>query len=180
MPAKLTYAEFIDFVKNKDEAYEFVDGTAVRMESPSNEHSRLSTVLLFLIFPHVAPTGCDTHGGKDLWTGNRTRRPDVVVTCDERDTGPNHPHALHFPKLIIEIVSENKGDDFTDKFMEYQNMPSIEEYVMIDSTRHWVRRYRRDGEGRFVADIDQISGSVYIASIGYTLDIDAMYFAARV
>ncbi len=46
------------------------------------------------------------------------RRPGVVVTCDERNTGPNHPHPLHFPKLIIEIVSEKKGEDFTHEFME--------------------------------------------------------------
>jgi hypothetical protein len=56
----------------------------------------------------------------------------------------------------------------------------MEQYVMIDSTRHCVRRYRWDGEGRFVADLDQISGPVFITSIGYALDIDAMYLAARV
>lgn len=59
-------------------------------------------------------------------------------------------------------------------------MPSIEEYVMVDSTRHWVRRYRRDNDGWFVADVDQIGGSIRIASIGYVLDVDAMYEMARV
>jgi Uma2 family endonuclease len=121
IPAKLTYAEFVEFVKVKDEAYEYVDGAAVRTDSPSNEHSRLATVLLLL-----------------------------------------------------------KGDDVTDKFMEYPSMPSIEEYIIIDSTRHWVRRCRRDSEGKFVADFDHIGGSVRLASIDYTLDIDAMYAMARV
>jgi Uma2 family endonuclease len=176
----LTYEEFRIFVEDKDERYEFIDGRSVALASPSNELSRLATVLLFLIFPHVDGSGCDTHGNKDVWTGNRARRPDVVVTCDERDTGKTHPHALYFPKLVIKIVSGNKGDDFTDKYMEYQNMPSIEEYVLIDSTKHWIRRYHRSIEGKFIADLDQIGGTLYIASIGYHLDIDAMYARARV
>lgn len=46
--------------------------------------------------------------------------------------------------------------------------------------RHWVRRYYRRVEGKFVADLDQISGTLYVTSIDYTLDIDALYRKARV
>jgi Uma2 family endonuclease len=181
MPDKpLTYAEFLAFVADKDDAYEYIDGYPVALASPSNEHSRLATVLIALLFTHLAGSGCDVHGGKDVWTGERARRPDLAVTCDSRDTGPEHPHALYFPKLIIEIVSENTGDDFEDKYIDYQNMPSIEEYVLVESTRRWVRRYHRGAERKFIADLDQVGGALTLESIGYTLDIDELYAQARV
>jgi hypothetical protein len=59
-------------------------------------------------------------------------------------------------------------------------MPEFTEYLAIDSTQHWVRVYRRDAEGLFVVDADHIGGSVRLASIGYDLDIDALYANAGV
>ena len=59
-------------------------------------------------------------------------------------------------------------------------MPEFEEYLVIDSTQHWVRVDRRNTEGLFVVDADHIAGSVRLASIGYTLDIDALYRDAGV
>ena len=77
-------------------------------------------------------------------------------------------------------MSPNRGDDLGKKLTEYQAMPEFEEYLVIDSTQHWVRVYRRDAEGLFVVDADHIAGSVRLASIGYTLDIDALYRDAGV
>ena len=59
-------------------------------------------------------------------------------------------------------------------------MPEFEEYLVIDSTQRWVRVYRRNEAGRFDFDIDRIGGSVALLSIGYTLDIDALYRDAGV
>jgi Uma2 family endonuclease len=177
-PATLTYGEFLAFVADKDEVYEFVDGRAVALASPGNKHSRIATVLISWIYQHLDGTGCDTHGSKDVWTGTNARRPDVAVTCDQRDTN-DESHPLRFPKLVIEIVSPNKGDDEKTKHDEYEGMPTIEEYVLVDSARHRVRVYRRGNDGRFRLDFDQIAGTVYLPSISYMLDIDAMYAKAR-
>ena len=53
----------------------------------------------------------------------------MVVTCDERAT-----ELLQYPKLIIEVLSPSTaGFDRGDKFKFYRRIPTLEEYVLIDS-----------------------------------------------
>jgi len=81
-------------------------------------------------------------------------------------------------KLVCEVLSPTRGDDLGKKLAEYQAMPQFEEYLVVDSTQHWVRAYRRNSSGLFEFDTDHIGDSVRLASIGYTLDVDALYQAA--
>jgi Uma2 family endonuclease len=182
---KLTYEDFLEFVKDKEGEYEYVDGRAVALASPSPEHDRLVSVLNYLIYGHVRGSGCIVYLSHDLETvpGEEPRRPDLAVTCDKRDAkrGLDRPHAIHFPKLLIEVLSpKTRDDDLGDKLNEYKALPSVEEYLIVDSTRHWIRRHYRNADKNLVFDADQISGTVGLASIGYTLDIDALYTEANV
>jgi Uma2 family endonuclease len=78
-------------------------------------------------------------------------------------------------QFILEILSPYPGDDLTLKLIEYQNLPSVEEYVIVDSTKRWVRRYYRDPQGKFAVDEDSIGGLTRFESLGYTLDVDELY-----
>lgn len=41
--------------------------------------------------------------------------------------------------------------------------------------QRWVRLHRRTAAGAFDYDVDHVAGGVRLASIGFTLDIDAFY-----
>jgi Uma2 family endonuclease len=109
----------------------------------------------------------------------RERSPDLLVTCHEsdlvRDARPNR-----FPKLVIEILSPNPGDDLETQLDEYESVASIEEYVVIDSTKRAVRRWYRNAAGKFEFDPYDLSGLVRFESVGYSLDIDALYDEAGI
>jgi Uma2 family endonuclease len=105
---------------------------------------------------------------------DRERSPDIIVTCDELDLAPG-TRANSRPKLIVEILSPNEGDDLKAKLDEYEALDTVEEYIVIDSTKRFVRRWYKNANGKFQFDPYYISGSVRFVSIGYTLDIDALY-----
>ena len=163
---EITYAEFLAFVADKDERYEYVDGHAVAMGAPSDVHQRLVRRLTIALDAHLAGGPCEVLPAPGLWTVPRRRErvPDLVVFCEART-----------PKLVIEILSPELGVDTTTKVREYQAMSSIEEYVIIDSRKRWVAVNRRGAEGLFVVDTEHIAGTVRLASIDYVLDIDALY-----
>jgi Uma2 family endonuclease len=75
--------------------------------------------------------------------------PDVMVTCDPRDTETqNHKR---FPKLIIEVLSSStEAFDRGDKFSDYQQLESLEEYVLISTKRQHIECFRRTPEGLWV------------------------------
>jgi Uma2 family endonuclease len=176
----LTYQDFQKATAQLDGRHELVDGQIVAMSSPSKTHGRLSVVLTARLSAHLSDRQCDVYADTDVWIAvGHARRPDVSVTCDENDL-TNDDDVLRSPTLLIEILSDNMGDDLKTKLAEYQAMKSVEEYVVVDSRKRWVRHYYRGADGHLVFDHDYIAGSVRLASIGYTLDLDSMYAAARI
>jgi Uma2 family endonuclease len=97
-----------------------------------------------------------------------------MVTCDPADLAQG-TRLKRRPKLIVEVLSPNEGDDLKAKLDEYEALESVEEYIVIDSTKRFVRRWYKNANGKFQFDPYYISGLVRFSSIGYTLDIDALY-----
>jgi Uma2 family endonuclease len=169
----LTHAEFVAYAEAREGRFEYVDGRVLDMGIPSDAHQDLVFELGKRIDAHLAGTPCRVRLAGMLRTGKRERSPDrspdLLVVCDGKPA-----------KLVCEVLSPNRGDDLEDKLTEYQAMPEFEEYLVIDSTKRWVRVHRRNADGLFVVDADHIRGLVRLASLGYTLDIDAVYQAAGI
>ena len=170
---QLSYAEFLAYADGHEGRFEYVDGQAVAMGIPSDAHQDLSLALAVEVDAHLRTMGCRARLAGRLRTGklerSAERSPDLVVICSGKPS-----------KLVVEIMGPNRGDDLTSKLTEYQAMLEFEEYLVIDSTRRWARVYRRDAEAHFVFDTDHIGGSLRLASIGFTLDVDALYEDAGV
>jgi Uma2 family endonuclease len=168
--APLTYAEFLAYAETHEGRFEFVDGQIVDMGIAGNPHQRVVKHLTNAIDAALTGTGCEALPTPAVWTlaGTRQRSPDVVVFCDDKPR-----------KLVCEVMSPNRGEDLGDKRDEYEAMEEFQEYLVVDSVTHWVRVYRRKTNGRFTY-VDHIGGTVRLDSIGYTLDIDALYRAAGI
>lgn len=102
------------------------------------------------------------------------RYPDLSVSCDERDNGSDTFYT--FPKLIVEVLSDStKNIDRDDKFQEYIQIPTLEEYVLISTRRVQVECFRR-GEGRMWLYTAYKPGEVVeIASMDVTFPIEQLY-----
>ena len=67
--------------------------------------------------------------------------PDIVVTCDKRDT---HARFVRHPRLIIEVLSERtERIDKREKFLAYTNIESLQEYVLVAQAKSEVTVFRR-------------------------------------
>ncbi len=97
-----------------------------------------------------------------------------MVTCDEADLVFGN-HLNRKPKLLIEVLSPKNADDLDLKLDEYEAISTVEEYIIIDSRKRSVRRWYRATTGKFEFDPYYIAGNVDFVSVGYTLDIDALY-----
>jgi Uma2 family endonuclease len=66
-------------------------------------------------------------------SANRFFYPDIVVTCDPRDR--ETPLFKRFPCLIVEVLSPStEAFDRGDKFVDYQALETLQEYVLISTT----------------------------------------------
>lgn len=181
---RIGYADFLAYAEAHDGKFEFVDGLIIAHAKPTKRHQRLAIALGNLLAGHVQPRGCDVLPDTTLAPSDASddeRAPDLMVTCDKDDLSDDEVRKVRRPSLVIEILSERTAaDDLGTKLLEYQAIASIREYLVIDSRKRWAVLYIRDSQELFVAPRDYIGGSIALASLDYTLELEALYDLARI
>jgi Uma2 family endonuclease len=181
----LTPEEYLRWESVQDERHEYEDGEIVALAGATKNHERIATSLLVAIAPHVRARGCDVFKGDTKVQpplGARYYYPDIVVTCDARDLlagggDGGSDDVVRYPQLIIEVLSERTARrDLTTKFRAYRSIPTLQEYVVVDSREIGATTFRRgeDGEWSQVAFTDPPS-ALTLASIGLDVPLAALY-----
>jgi Uma2 family endonuclease len=100
--------------------------------------------------------------------------PDVVVTCDPEDIQGSEDF-IHAPKLIVEILSKSTAKfDRTEKFIDYQTCPQLEEYVLVSQTEPHIEVRTRQGN-QWQTAIYQSGDRIYLKSIDWSSPTETLY-----
>ena len=102
--------------------------------------------------------------------------PDLTIVCDEPVIGKDKM-SLTNPAVIIEVLSPTTKDyDRTTKFRLYQDIPTFQEYILIDSTSVQVEHhYKNAGGGWMCQKWDRLSDSVVIKAVDVSLLLEDIY-----
>jgi Uma2 family endonuclease len=133
----LTPDDYLHLEADSPTKHEYIDGDVFAMAGASDTHVTIAGNLFALLRSHVRGTGYRVYIADmkaRLEARNCFYYPDILVTCDPRDA--ETATYKRFPKLIIEVLSDST-EAFArgDKFIDYQSLDSLEEYVIIN-TRH--------------------------------------------
>ena len=80
------------------------------------------------------------------------------------------------PDLVIEVISpDSKNRDRSEKLDAYRSIPSVMEYVLVDSRRVWVCVYRRMPGGVWTDAIYGIDETVDIHTVGISVPVAELY-----
>jgi Uma2 family endonuclease len=176
-PQKMTVEAYLAWEPRQEIRHEFVNGEVFAMTGGTLAHNDIAINLLTALRPSIQTQGCRINIAdvKVKVTKSLYRYPDLVISCDERDRIALN--AIKYPKLIIEVLSPGtEALDRGEKFKEYRNnLPSLEEYVLIGSTEINVEIYRR-GEGRlWLYTSYQTGDTIKLESVGFEFPIALLY-----
>jgi Uma2 family endonuclease len=135
---KLTFDEYLTYNDGTDKRYEFNDGELVEVPPPIGLHERIVTFLLVFLSVTAKQKSypyCVRSNGVEIWTGNRTRCPDVCVLRKQQELDILKKAAILFtpPLLVIEVVSPDyQNVDREEKLNEYKRI-GIFEYWIVDA-----------------------------------------------
>lgn len=102
--------------------------------------------------------------------------PDVLVTCDPRDKGPDADTAKRHPSLIVEVLSESTAAyDRGLKFERYRNIETLREYLLVEQDRRHVDLFRLGGDGRWVLESFGDEGAITLESVNTALEMAEIY-----
>jgi Uma2 family endonuclease len=138
--------EFLVWEPTQPLRYEFAAGHVFAMAGASRAHATIASNIIALLRPAIRGKQCGVYGADmkvAVPDGPSVRYPDIVVTCDPRDL--EDEQITRFPSFIAEIVSASTETlDRGMKFAEYRSIPSLREYMLIDSRTVHVEVFRRE------------------------------------
>ncbi len=167
----LTVEEFIEWENRQDAKHELLNGQIIAMTGGTVAHATLILQLGAALLNHLKGTPCRVFTS-DLKVEaiKNVFYPDVVVSCDPQE---NDGVFCCNPKLIIEVLSNSTSrKDRFKKRLAYQQIDSLEEYMLVAQEIRHIEIYRRT-EG-WQARI-HTGGEVELHSVGFSLDIEALY-----
>jgi Uma2 family endonuclease len=176
-PPKMTFEEYLAWELDQDIRYEYINGEVFGMTGGTIPHNDLALNLYTALRPHLHPRGCRVNVSDVKVQVSPTSvyfYPDLIVSCHPDDL--NARKFIQNPKLIVEVLSPGTSSkDRGEKFRYYLNIPSLQEYILIDSEKIYVERYCR-GEGRMWLYYPYTIGDIItLSSIEFELPIEMVY-----
>ncbi|MGF1604230.1 MAG: Uma2 family endonuclease [Thermosynechococcaceae cyanobacterium] len=177
-PQYLTPEEYLQLETHSPIKHEYIDGMAYAMAGASDAHATIAGNLFARLRSHVRGTNCRIYISdmkSRIEKRNRYFYPDVMVTCDPRDQETSG--TKHFPKLIVEVLSDStEAFDRGDKFIDYQTLESLQEYVLINTRHQRVECFRRNEAGQWVVQYYSSKDQTFhLQSLDYTDTLTALY-----
>ena len=169
--------DYLEGEKTSPIKHEYIQGQVYAMAGASDAHVTISLNFASMLRSHLRGGECRvyiTDMKAQIESLNSYYYPDVMVTCDRRDR--EFDYFKRYPTLIVEVVSPStEAFDRGDKFIDYQTLETLSEYVLISQTRFRVDCFRRNAEGQWVLYSYTPGEEVYLASIDFRTELAAIY-----
>jgi Uma2 family endonuclease len=107
--------------------------------------------------------------------------PDISIFCgDIFDFGSDEDNAVG-PSVIIELLSPStKNYDKGEKFTLYRDIPSLKEYIMVDSEKLCIEVFRINEKGHWELEEYKSAGDILeIRTVEYRVSLSTIYEGTR-
>lgn len=173
--ARMTEAEFFDFIQTRDGKWELVGGEAVLMAGANQRHQTIAANVLASLHGQMRgkkcrPTASDTAVATEEGT---LRYPDIVVDC-----GPRNDASMRAttPAVVVEILSPStRGFDSHRKVAEYKALRDIVHILLIDTEKTSCLLHSRDGAAWHERALASLAEIVPLPAVEASLSLAEIY-----
>lgn len=176
-PKPMTLEEYDELQAPEGQIWELHDGYIVAFSTGTEAHGILCTRLGSMLDGHVK-SPCRAFGASTIGVRRNDRAtnvvPDGAVTCEEHVGARTYILA---PKLVVEVISpKSVHQDRVNKLDIYRAIPSVHEYLMVDSRKVWASLYRRGPANTWIdMTFDSLDDRIALLSIELELSLEQLY-----
>lgn len=169
----MSVEDYLKFELTSEVKHELVEGYVYAMAGASENHDRISVNVLRKFGNHLENSPCEpfTSDMKLKTSTGNFRYPDCMVICDKDNESQYYKTK---PIILVEVLSRStRKTDEKDKLMEYINIPTLQEYVLIEQDYVDITVYRKSDNWRSVHYF--LGETLYFESIDLTLSVEEIY-----
>jgi Uma2 family endonuclease len=173
----ITPEEYLAGERLADSKHEYLAGVVHAMSGASREHNLISGDIFLSLGNQLRGKPCKVFTADMrvyIQRGAATfyYYPDIVVDCSGKGK-----LAVEEPGVIFEVLSpETERTDRAEKLRNYQTLPSLRVYALVDQFRPVVTLYRRDIAGEWTSEFyGSIEDTIALPEIDCALPLTAIY-----
>jgi Uma2 family endonuclease len=172
--------DYLQWERASDLKHEYFDGHIIAMSGASLKHNAIAMNLYSDIGTFLKGKNCSMLPA-DMRVTNPSQDaymyPDASIVCNEPALEDDKFDTLTNPSVIFELLSPSTaGVDKGRKFFFYREIPSLKEYIMIDSTRRYIIAARRQSDNSWsFENIDDNQGILTVQTINFTITFQEIY-----
>jgi Uma2 family endonuclease len=176
----LTPEEYLAIERDAEYKSEYMDGIMYAMAGGSERHNIIVANLIISVGVQLKGRPCRVYPS-DLKVrvpnSSKFFYPDVSVVCGETRFADHHKDVILNPVFIAEVLSESTaGFDRGKKFLSYQQIPALEEFIFVAQDEILVEKYSRQSNDSWVyTKITDIEGILSLRSIGCEVALRDIY-----
>lgn len=177
---KITVAEYLAGEREGTIKHEYYEGQVFAQAGASPNHNRIAVRLINSLYSQLSGRGCEVYPSDMRIKVKRTglyTYPDVTVTCGTEEFEDDHGDTLINPLVIIEVLSPStESYDRGKKFLHYQMIQSLQEYLLVAQDGTQIEHYVRQPDDQWLYSLEtEREGSVMLPSINCTLKLADVY-----
>lgn len=147
---KMTAAQYIEWLQDQPIKYQYIDGEVFAMAGGSARHAYLCSQASSALASATRGRSCKAFGSElHLYipaTGNYFFA-DASVICGPVQLHAGSDAALN-PSVVVEVLSPStEQHDRSGKWHDYQSIPSLQDYLLVEQETARVEHYHRTGDG---------------------------------
>jgi Uma2 family endonuclease len=177
---KLSVAEYLAREKVAAFKSEFFNGATFAMAGASVPHNRINENLSGELHARLKGGPCQSFSRHLRVLVDRTGLfcyPDLVIVCGEPEYAAEDADTLTNPRVVVEVLSPStERYDRTTKFRHYQQLPSVQEYILVSQTEPLCERFVRMDTGEWaVASFVGLEAVLELRSVPVRLPLADVY-----
>src|SRR5690606_33798050 len=150
---KYTIEEYLKMEEAATEKHEYYRGEIFAMSGSKVPHNIISMNLAGQLYNKLKGKKCKPYNSDQrihIEENTLFTYPDISIVCGLVKTLNNDNWNILNPTVIIEVLSPStKNYDRGEKFMLYRAIPTLKEYILVDSERIHIEAFRLNKNERW-------------------------------
>jgi Uma2 family endonuclease len=178
LPRSWTVEQYLAMERYSEVRHEYIDGLVYALAGGTGAHSRLAANLIMALGVALRDGPCGVYSSdmKVRVAATQFVYPDVSVGCEGVEQNEFGDEWLTTPRLVVEVLSKSTAAyDRGGKAEFYQQVVTLRDYVLVETTRPLVEVRSRDEGGTWTTRTYRPGEWVELPGLGVRLAVDELY-----
>ena len=182
---KLSIEEYLEMENASMEKHEYYKGEIFAMSGAKVPHVVISDNILTVLKQKLKGKKCMPYGSDlriHIQSNTLFTYPDISIICGEIMTLNDDNYNVLNPAVIIEVLSKStKNYDRGEKFKLYRDIPTLKEYILVDSETIHLEVFRLNENNHWeLEEYNSMGSFLFIKAIDEKVAISEIYEGANI